>query len=133
MSATPSSPDGSTKQASHWIRRGAPEFPPGPLVVRMTRCRLGEHRKQVARRDDQVVLAGVLDFGSAVLAVDDLVTHRNVERNTVAVVVHSARSYRHDLALLGLLLDGVRDDEAGGRRLLGCGRLHDDLVFQGLD
>src|SRR5690606_3526989 len=48
---------------------------------------LAHHGEQVARGQDQVLLAGVLDLGAAVLAVDDLVADLDVERNTVAVVV----------------------------------------------
>ena len=47
--------------------------------------------EDVARGEDEVLLAGVLDLGAAVLAVDDLVADRDVERDAVAVVVDAAR------------------------------------------
>ena len=81
----------------------------------------------------EVLLAGVLDLGAAVLAVDDLVADGDVERDAVAVVVDAARADREDLALLGLLLGGVRDDQAGRRGLLGLERLDDDAVLERLD
>src|ERR1700710_144667 len=90
----------------------------------------GEH---VACREDEVLLAGVLDLGAAVLAVDDLVADLDVERHALAVVVDPTRADREDLALLGLLLRGVRDDQAGGRRLLGLEGLDDDPVLERLD
>src|ERR1700710_1647798 len=90
----------------------------------------GEH---VARREDEVLLAGVLDLGAAVLAVDDLVADLDVERDPVAVVVDATRSDAEALALLGLLLGGVRDDQAGGCGLLGLQGLDDDPVLERLD
>src|SRR4051794_35728010 len=93
----------------------------------------GNDREDVARGKDEVLLAGVLDLGAAVLAVDDLVTDSDVERDTVAVVVDAAGTDRQDLALLGLLLGGVRDDETGGRGLLGLHGLDDNAVFERLD
>src|SRR5687768_4574375 len=93
----------------------------------------GNYGEDVAGREDEVLLTGVLDLGAAVLAVDDLVTDRDVQRNAVAVVVDTTGTDRHDLALLGLLLGRVRDDQAGGRGLLGFERLDDDAVLEGLD
>src|SRR6478672_5462034 len=93
----------------------------------------GDDGEDVAGGEDQVLLAGVLDLGAAVLAVDDLVTHRDVDRDAVAVVVDAAGADREDLALLGLLLRGVRDDQAGGGGLLGVERADDDAVLEGLD
>src|SRR3546814_5400513 len=79
--------------------------------------------EHVAGREDEQLLAAVLHLGAAVLAVDDLVADLDVERHTVAVVVDAARTDRKDLALLGLLLRGVWDDEEIGRascRERGC-------------
>ena len=55
------------------------------------------------------------------------------ERDAVAVVVDAAGTDRQDLALLGLLLGGVRDDETGRGGLLGLDGLDDDAVFERLD
>src|SRR5689334_14993568 len=63
-----------------------------------------DDREDVARGEDQELLARVLDLGAAVLAVDDLVADRDVERNSVAAVVDPTRTHSQDFALLGLLL-----------------------------
>src|SRR6266511_3580499 len=88
----------------------------------------GEH---VAGGEDQVVLAAVLDLGAAVLGVDDGVADLDVERHPGAVL-EPARADRDDLALLGLLLGGVRDDDARGGRLLALTGLDDDAVLERL-
>src|SRR6195952_29356 len=93
----------------------------------------GDDGEDVARGEDEVLLAGVLDLGAAVLAVDHLVADVDVERDTVSVVVDATRTDAQDLALLGLLLRRVRDDQAGRRGLLGLQGLDDDPVLEGLD
>ena len=60
-------------------------------------------------------------------------TDGDVERHAVAVVVDAAGAHRHNLALLGLLLGGVGDDETAGRDLLGLDLLDDDAVLERLD
>src|SRR4029450_1555501 len=93
-----------------------------------------DDREHVTGREDQGLLAGVLDLGTAVLAVENGVADLDVERDPLlAVVVEPARADREDLALLRLLLGGVRNDQAGGRRLLGVERLDDDAVLERLD
>src|SRR6185312_14986955 len=59
-----------------------------------------DHGEHVASRENEKVLSAVLDLGSAVLGVDDLVANRDVERNAVAIVVDAAWAYCDDLALL---------------------------------
>ena len=44
----------------------------------------------------------------------------------------TAGAHGEDLALLGLLLGGVGDDQAAGGGLLGLAGLDDDAVFEGL-
>ena len=46
--------------------------------------RSADDREHVAGREDEQLLAGVLDLGAAVLAVDDLVADVHVERDPVA-------------------------------------------------
>src|SRR4051794_11969547 len=89
--------------------------------------------QDVAGREDEELLPRVLDLGAAVLGVDHLVADGDVERDPVAVVVDTAGSDRQDLALLGLLLGTVRDDETGSGRRLCLERLDDDPVLEGLD
>mgnify|MGYP006961463007 CR=1 FL=1 len=57
----------------------------------------------------------------------------DVQRHAVALVVDATRAHREDLALLRLLLGGVRDDQAGGGGLLGLERLDDDAVLERLE
>src|SRR4051812_13263984 len=89
--------------------------------------------EQVAGGEHEVLLAGVLDLGAAVLRVDDDVTHVHVERNAVAVVVDAAGADSDNGALLGLLLGGVRDDQTGGGGGFGLVGLDHDPVLQRLD
>src|SRR5581483_10491282 len=84
-------------------------------------------------REDEVLLPAVLDLGAAVLAVDHRVADRDVERDPVAGVVHATGTHGQDLALLGLLLGGVRDDQARCGGLLGLESLDDDAVFERRD
>src|SRR5574341_1693387 len=91
----------------------------------------GDDGEHVAGGQDQVVLAAVLDLGAAVLRVDDGVADLDVQRHPVAVL-ETPWAHRDDLALLGLLLGGVRDDDAGGGRLLALARLDDNAVLERL-
>src|SRR3954470_24511284 len=96
-----------------------PATGPQPVVRRTTRrTRSGNDGKDVGGGENEVLLAAVLHLGAAVLAVDHLVAHGDVQRDAVAVVVDTPGTDRQDLALLGLLLGGVGDDQPGGRGLL---------------
>src|SRR6185312_3684874 len=97
------------------------------------RVLLDDDGEDVAGGEHQVLVAADLDLGSAVLRVDDDVALGDVDGNAVAVVVNAARAHGHDLALLGLLLGGVRDDQAGSRGLLGLERLNNDAILERLD
>src|SRR5664279_4535668 len=94
---------------------------------------LGDLGQHVARRQEQVLLAAVLDLGAAVLRVDDNVTFDDVDRDPLAVVVVTTRADGKDSALLGLLLGGVRNDDARRGRRLGLVGLDEDLVLERLD
>src|ERR1700760_3996653 len=97
-------------------------------------CLLGNDSQHVACRQDQVLLAVVLDLGAAVLAVDDGVTLRDVDRDPLrAILVPPAGADCDDGALLGLLLGGVRNDQTGRGRGLGLVGLHENLVLEWLD
>src|SRR5690349_22561577 len=103
---------------------------------RRTEANVGEllldDREHVASREDEVLLAVVLHLGAAVLAVQHDVAGLDVERQTLAVL-EAARAHGQDDALLGLLLGGVRDDQARGGGLLGVERLDHDAVLERLD
>src|SRR6266516_2953202 len=94
---------------------------------------LFDDREDVACGQHEVLLAGVLDLGAAVLAVEHDVADRNVERDAVAVVVEAAGADGDDGALLWLLLRGIRNDDARGSRRLGFVRLDHEAVLERFD
>src|SRR5689334_9591717 len=92
-----------------------------------------DDREHVAGREHQVLLARVLDLRAAVLAVQHHVADLDVDGYAGALVVETTRADREDLALLGLLLRGVRDHEPGRGNLLGLQRLDHDTVLERLE
>src|SRR6185312_7852703 len=97
-------------------------------------CLLVDDCQHVAGREDQVLLAVVLDLGAAVLAVDDDVALRDVQRNPLlTVLIPAAGANCDDGAFLRLLLGGVGDDQTGCGRGLGLVGLYEDLVLEWLD
>src|SRR5918995_6247815 len=76
---------------------------------------LGKH---VALAQHEELLAVDLDLRAAVLRIEDLVALGHVQREPLAVVVELAVADSEDLALLGLLLRGVGEDDARSGRLL---------------
>src|SRR5690606_15064673 len=94
---------------------------------------LDDLRQDVRLTQDQQVLAVDLELRPAVLRVQDLVALADVERDPLlAVLVPVAVTDREDLALLGLLLGRVRQDDAARRRLLLFNRLHDQPIAERL-
>src|SRR3954447_20558177 len=90
--------------------------------------------QNVGLTEDEQLLAVDLDLRAAVLGVQDLVTLRDVERDALlALVVPLAVAHGDDLALLGLLLGGVRQDDAAGGGLLLLDGLDDQSIAQGLE
>ena len=67
---------------------------------------------------------------AAVLAVEDHVADLHGDGGAVAVVRELAGADRHDLALLRLLLRGVRQQDPAGGLLFGLGRLDHDAVVE---
>src|SRR3954468_7106538 len=55
---------------------------------------LFDHGEYIASGEHQVLLAGVLHLSAAVLRVDDRVTHLDVERDPLAVLVEAPWAYR---------------------------------------
>src|SRR5207302_2498811 len=69
--------------------------------------------EDIAGGEHQVLLARVLDLRAAVLAVQHHVADLDIHRHALGPrVVEATRAHRQDLALLGLLLGGVRDHQA---------------------
>ena len=75
----------------------------------------------------------MLDFGSAVLGVDDDVAFSYINGNAVAIVINAAGAYCDNFALLGLFLGSVRDDQTGCGGLLAFQRADDNTIFKRLD
>src|ERR1700759_4214687 len=92
-----------------------------------------DDREDVAGGEHQVLLAGVLDLGAAVLRVENRVADADVDRNAVALVVDPAGADGEDGALLRLLLGGVGDHDARRRGGLSLVRLDHDAVLERLD
>ena len=90
-------------------------------------------RMSRALKKEQQLLVVVLDLGAAVFAEDHDVTLGNIEGDSLSVVVNAARTGCEYLALLGLLLRGVGNDQARGRGLLGFERLNEDAILEWLD
>src|SRR4029079_1191598 len=65
-----------------------------------------------------------------VLRVEDLVALLDVDGLALAVIEDAARTHGQDLALLRLLLDGVREDDAALGHLLARGGLDHDPIAQ---
>src|SRR6201999_616252 len=99
-------------------------------VFKISLVDLGE---DVGLAQDQQVLAVNGDLRAAVLRVQDLVALGHVERDALAVVVELPVADREDLALLRLLLGGVRKDDAGSGRRVLLDSLDDQTIAQGLE
>src|SRR3712207_1737003 len=126
--------DGSPGRSGDVLERPRPEARPERARDEEDEVLLLLHDgEQVAGGEHEVLLAGVLDLGAAVLRVDDDVADVDVERDAVAVVVDAAGAHGDDRALLRLLLGGVRDDQAGGGGRLGLVGLDHDTVLERLD
>src|SRR6266566_2534353 len=87
-----------------------PGTSPGPRRFRWgePRLLLLHDSEDVPGGQDEVLVTLHLDLGAPVLGVDDLVPDLHVEGDPLAVL-EPARAHRDDLALLRLLLRGVRD------------------------
>src|SRR5438132_11309198 len=71
-----------------------------------------DHAEDVLLAHDQMLFAVDLDLGAGVLAEQHGVADLDVERGDLALVVRFALADRDDLALLGLFLRGVGDDDS---------------------
>src|SRR5262249_13350982 len=90
----------------------------------------GEHAHDVGLLHDQEFLAVELDLGARPFAGQHAVANLEVDRNELAVLVAPARADGEDLALRGLLLRGIGNNDAAGGLLLGVDAAHDDPVVQ---
>src|SRR5699024_12623655 len=102
-------------------------------VARLAARESGDAGHNVASRQAEVLPAAVLGLRAAVLRVDDLAAHLAVQRDASPVVCDAAGAHGHDLALLRLLLGGVRDDQTGCGGLLCFDLTDDDAILERLD
>src|SRR5215204_2303648 len=110
------------------------EPPRGVACHDAVRESLLDDGEDVAPGEDEELLPVVLDLGAAVFGVEHLVADGDVERDSLrAPVVPTALADSEDLALLWLLLGGVRDDETGRRGLFRVERLDHDPVLERLE
>src|SRR5437763_5886620 len=91
---------------------------------------LFENAHDVAFLHDQEIDAVDLDLGARPLAEQHALADLQIDRNQFAGLVAAARADGHDLALRGLLLGGVGNDDAAGGLLLGIDALDDDAVVK---
>src|SRR5262245_66013032 len=89
-----------------------------------------EHAHDVGLLHDQELLAVDLHLGARPLAEQHPVADLEIDGDELAGLVAAARSYRDDLALRGLFLSGVRNDDAACGLLLGIDALDDDAAVK---
>src|SRR5262245_1573803 len=90
-----------------------------------------QHPHDVALLHDEELLPVDLHLGARPLAEQDLVALLYVERDELPGLVAGARAGSDDLALLGLLRSGIRDNDAAGRLGLGLHAADGHAVVQG--
>src|SRR6202047_2850658 len=90
----------------------------------------GEHAHDVALLHDQEFLAVELDLGARPFAKQHAVADLEVDRDQLAGFVTAARTYRGDLALRGLFLGSVGNDDAAGGFVFGVDALDCDAVVE---
>src|SRR5262247_1058139 len=101
-------------------------------------CRRGsralfEDGEDVFLAQDQILVPVDLDLGTRVLAEQDAIAALDVEGDPLAIIADLAESDGDDLALLGLLLGGVGNDDAAGADFFFLLALHEDAVMQRTD
>src|SRR5689334_16013900 len=94
------------------------------------RAGLVDHAEKIALLHNQVVLAVDLHLRAGPLAEQHSVSRLDVDRDQLALLIPAAGTRGDDLALLGLLLRGVGDDDAAGGLLLGIDAAHEHAVVQ---
>src|SRR5260370_15330055 len=90
-----------------------------------------DHGEDVVLGHDEVLFAVDGDFAAGIGGEQDTVALADLEGGALAAVQPLALAQAQDLALLGLLLGGVRQDDAAGRLLFRLQALDPDLVIQG--
>ena len=89
-----------------------------------------DHAHDVGLLHDQEILAVDLHFGARPFAEQHGVADLEIDRDQLAALVAAPRADGDDLALRGLLLGGVGNDDAAGSLFLGIDALDDDAVVK---
>src|ERR1043165_5248049 len=98
------------------------------LLLRL-QLKSGDHAHDVGLLHDQEILAVELHLGARPLAEQHAVAGLHVHRDQLAGLVAPARADGDHLALLRLLLGGVRNDDAALGLLVGFDAADDDTVM----
>src|ERR1700753_2139657 len=93
-------------------------------------ARSGEHAHDVGLLHDQELFAVQLDLGARPFAEQHAVADLEVDRNQLAGFVAATGSNRGDLALRGLFLGAVRNDDAAFGFFFGVDTLDHDAIMQ---
>src|SRR5260370_32494437 len=129
-----------TSLAAIWItpffvrrRRSAPRQQrqaSGGFFLGRRLCSALEHAHDVAFLHDQVFDTVDLDLGARPLAEQHAVAGPQVDRDELAGLVTAAGTDRSDLALRGLLLRRIGDDDAAGCLRFGINTLDNNAVVK---
>src|SRR5712671_4914676 len=106
--------------------------PPSSNLLRRLGLALDDPHDIAFLHDDHL-FAVELDLGAGPLAEQHPVAGLDVERMELAILAPRARADGDDLALLGLLLGGVRDDDPAGGLFLLFEAAHHHAVVQGTE
>src|SRR6266571_1702417 len=99
-------------------------------AMRLARLILCEHAHDVGFLHDQELLTVELDLGARPLAEQHTVADPEVDRDQLAGFVAAARTDRRDLALGGLFLGAVWNDNAALGLFFGVDTFDHDAVMQ---
>src|SRR5882724_3515456 len=103
-----------------------------PAMTReRVRRALSDHAHDVGLLHDQEILAVDLYFRARPFAEQHAIAGLQIDRDQLAALVAPARADSDDLALRGLLLDGVRNNDAALGLLVGIDAADDHAVVQG--
>src|SRR5271166_5209216 len=91
---------------------------------------VGEHAHDIALLHDQILDAVDLDLGTGPFAEEHSIAGPQVDGNELSRLVAPARAHGDDLALLGLFLGSVRDDDATGGPFLGLDTLEHNTIVE---
>src|SRR3984957_1622467 len=112
-----------------------PFSPPPPWHGRLRRLGLGARRalddaEDIGFLHDEPILTVDDDVGTGPFAEEHAIADFHIERLDLSSLIARARTDGQNLALDGLFLRRVRDDDASGSYFLGLDPLHQKAVVQ---